>query len=334
MQVIELRIDVTAAADLGSPVEMAVTVHLPDASTLPDVPVAIFACPGGGYLRQYYDLSFEGHFGYSEAKWHAERGTIHIAIDHVGVGESTTGDLARISFHTLAATHDACVREVAARLRKGRLGHGFPPVEPFLVGMGQSMGGGVTILAQARFATFDAIAPCGVSAIHTALAQADEDAFEHGVRRFDAVAEGRVKSHVDHNHDGVDYRYAFHWEDVPADIVNADMAGGFPVRVTAPSFGSLTIPHCAVTMMLPGAFSGDAAKVAVPVLVANGERDTCPSPHAEAAAYSASRDVTIFVVPCMAHMHNFASSRAVLWQRLEAWSNTQAAAASRFSAAH
>ena len=57
--------------------------------------------------------------------------------------------------------------------------------------MGQSMGGGVTILTQARFATFDAIAPCGVSAIHTVLPQPDAGAREHGIRRFDAVAEGR-----------------------------------------------------------------------------------------------------------------------------------------------
>jgi hypothetical protein len=56
--------------------------------------------------------------------------------------------------------------------------------------------------------------------------------------------------------------------------------------------------QCAVTMMLPGAF----------------------------AAYSASRDVTIFVIPAMAHMHNFASTRERLWQRLEAWSRTLAVA--------
>jgi alpha-beta hydrolase superfamily lysophospholipase len=329
MQVIELRVDVTAAADLGEFAEMAVTIHLPDASDLALPAVAIFACPGGGYSRQYYDLSFEGHQDYSEAKWHVQRGTIHVAIDHIGVGDSTVVDLSRISFQTLAATHDACVREIVGRLRAGTLGREFPPVEPFLVGMGQSMGGGVTILAQARFATFDAIAPCGVSAIHTALPQADEGAFEHGVRRFDAVAEGRVKSHVDHDHEGVDYRYAFHWDDVPADIVEADMTGGFPVRVSAPSFGSLTIPHCAVTMMLPGAFSADAARVAVPVLIANGERDTCPAPHAEAAAYPASRDIMVFIVPRMAHMHNFASTRAVLWQRLQAWTNTLAAAKRR-----
>lgn len=320
MQVIELRIDVTAAAGLGAALDMAVTVHLPEPALLRETPVAIFAAPGGGYSRRYFDLSFDRHEGYSEARWHAARGIIHVAIDHLGVGDSAIPDLGLISFETLAASHDACVKEIASRLRAGQLGDGFPPVAPFLVGMGQSMGGGVTILAQGRFATFDAIAPCGVSAIHTALPQRDPAAFDHGIRRFDAVADGRVKSHVEHDHAGVDYRYAFHWEDVPEDIVEADMSGGFPVRLTAPEFGSLTIPHCAVTMMLPGAFDGDAARVAVPVLVANGERDTCPDPHAEAAAYRASSDVTIFVVPQMAHMHNFASTRVRLWQRLHDWS--------------
>jgi len=134
------------------------------------------------------------------------------------------------------------------------------------------------------------------------------------------VAEGRVKSHLETDHEGVDYRYAFHWEDVPADILHEDMKGGYPIRKTSPDFGSLTIPHCAVRMMLPGAFAEDAARITVPVLVANGERDTCPDPHAEATAYGASRDVSIYIVPTMAHMHNFASSRAILWRRLHDWS--------------
>lgn len=49
--------------------------------------------------------------------------------------------------------------------------------------------------------------------------------------------------------------------------------------------------------------------------------------HAEAAAYPASRDVSIFIVPTMAHMHNFASTRERLWQRLHDWSRMVAAVA-------
>ncbi|MBB3925914.1 alpha-beta hydrolase superfamily lysophospholipase [Sphingobium jiangsuense] len=329
MLILEKRIDVREAAPvLGAPLEMAVTLCLPDPALMPPRPVAIFAAPGGGYSRRYFDLRFDAHDGYGEARWHAERGIIHVAIDHVGVGDSTIPDLSKIDFQTLAATHDSCVRQVARLLERGEADKRFPATGPlFKVGMGQSMGGGVTILTQGRFAPFDAIAPCGVSAIHTVLPQRDEAALEKGKRRFLPVAEGRVTSHEQTDHEGVDYLYAFHWEDVPADILHEDMKGGYPIRETAPDFGSLTIPHCAVRMMLPGAFAEDAARVAVPVLVANGERDTCPHPHREAAAYSASRDVTIFIAPTMAHMHNFASTRAILWEKLHGWSRMLAAAA-------
>ncbi len=329
MQRIERRIDVSEAAGLGEPVEMAVSIVLPDPADLPARPVAIFAVPGGGYSRAYYHLSFAGHEGYDEAAWHAARGTVHVAIDHVGVGESSIPDLSRISFQTLAATHDSCVRQVAAMIERGDLAPGFP-ARPglFRVGMGQSMGGGVTILAQGRFASFDAIAPCGVSAIHTALPQRNAEEFERGKRRFAEVSVGDAsQSHLTTSHDGVDYVYPFHWEDVPADILEADMVGGYPIRRTAPAFGSLTIPHCAVQMMTPGCFAEDAARIAVPVLVAVGERDTCPDPRAEPSAYRASPDIGVFIVPRMAHMHNFASTRELLWQRLHGWSRMLAATA-------
>jgi len=319
---IDHRIDVTAAApELGQPVEMAVTLTLPDPEKLSDRQVAVFACPGGGYSRHYFLMQFANHEGYDEAAWQAANGIIHVAIDHIGVGESTIPDLSKITFQTLAATHDACVRAIADALRQGTAAEGYPPIPSlFLVGMGQSMGGGVSILTQGRFATFHAIAPFGVSAIHTALPQRDATAFAHGVRRFDSVAEGRVTNHIDHDHEGVDYLYAFHWEDVPADILEEDMRGGYPIRQTAPKFGSVTIPHCAVQMMLPGCFAEDAARIAVPVLIGDGERDTCPTPFQEPAAYPASRDVSLYIVPRMAHMHNFASTRQMLWQRLRDWS--------------
>ena len=71
---IERRIDVTEAAALGETIELATTIFLPDPATLPDRPVVIFAAPGGGYARAYFDLSFPGHQGYSEAEYHVARG--------------------------------------------------------------------------------------------------------------------------------------------------------------------------------------------------------------------------------------------------------------------
>jgi hypothetical protein len=50
-----------------------------------------------------------------------------------------------------------------------------------------------------------------------------------------------------------------------------------------------------------------------------GERDTAREPHREPTAYERSADITLFVCDQMAHMHNFASTRVKLWDRLIGW---------------
>jgi hypothetical protein len=116
-----------------------------------------------------------------------------------------------------------------------------------------------------------------------------------------------------------EFLYPFYYDDVPADIVAADTAGGYPLRDTAPVFGSKTIPPCVVAMLSPGYISREAAEVTVPVFIGLGERDTAPNPHEEPSAFCASSDITLFVCERMAHMHNFATTRAVLWDRIAGW---------------
>ena len=93
------------------------------------------------------------------------------------------------------------------------------------------------------------------------------------------------------------------------------MGGGYPIRSTAPYFGSATIPVCAVAMNSPGYFTPEASMIDVPVFIGVGERDVSPNPWIEPSAYWNSKDVSLYVVPHMAHMHNFASTRQLLWQR-------------------
>ena len=62
----------------------------------------------------------------------------------------------------------------------------------------------------------------------------------------------------------------------------------------------------------------------VPVFLAFGDVDVSPCPHLEPSTYPASRDVTLFLLPSSAHCHNMATSRQVLWDRLEAWAATVA----------
>ncbi|WP_232295269.1 hypothetical protein [Parafrankia sp. EUN1f] len=78
--------------------------------------------------------------------------------------------------------------------------------------------------------------------------------------------------------------------------------------------GDSTVPPPAVT---PGVVSAQIACIDVPVLLATGERDVCRPLTVELAGFVAATDLAGFVVPRMAHMHNFAETRTLLWERLD-----------------
>ncbi|MGY3324004.1 alpha/beta hydrolase [Pseudomonas fluorescens] len=319
---LDMHVDVSAVIPLPGPHRVAMTVYLPDVECLAQPPVAIFASPGGGYTRHYYDMSFVGHAGYSEAEYHCAQGVIFIAYDHLGVGDSSTEHLGAYTVEHLAAANDSSVRQVIELLRSGTLTEGYAAL-PMLrkVGIGQSMGGCITLIMQGRHATFDAVAALGYSALHTVLPQRNPEDVKRGI---DAHNQGREATPAElsvqqSSLQVVDFVYPFHWEDVPRDILEADMSGGYPIRLKAPPFGSLTVPPCAVAMMSEGFIREEANLITVPVLMAMGERDVSQHPQREPSAFAQARDVSVFVVPSMAHMHNFASSRLTLWARINCW---------------
>jgi hypothetical protein len=309
---------------LEVPLEVVVTVHLPESAMLPPRPLVMFGSPGGGYSRGYFDMHFNGLKGYSQAEYHSARGIIFVEYDHLGVGASSTQHNAELTIEMIADGNHAMVREVIARLASGSLQPGFPAIRnPFLIGIGQSMGGGVTIIMQGRHRSFDAVGVLGKSAIHTQLPQKTFEAARRARAAFKFTrATPPAELSVSHTSGQVpDFLYPFHWEDVPQDVLDADIAGGYPLRNSVPEFGSATIPSCVVAMMSPGYVTPEASSIDVPVFIGLGERDVCPNPWHEPAAYWSSCDVSLYIVPRMAHMHNFASSRELLWQRIHQWSH-------------
>lgn len=312
----EIRVDVSEAVPWpGS--EVAVTLVVPDDDLAGPRTVA-FGFPGDGYSRSYWDIDWPG--GYSQAAFHAERGWLFVAVDHLGVGASSLPVPEALTFEVLAAANDAVVRAVVDRLRVGTLVDGLAPVDvDRTVGFGQSMGGCLSIVAQGTHRTFDAVAVLGYSAIHTVLPSptggVELVAAERGVT--DAAAVEASTAAIG----GVDvFLWAFHWEDVDPDLLAADLGEGYPVRMgTPPPWGSATLPPAAASMLGPAVVAKEAEAIDVPVFVGVGERDVCPDPWAEPSAYRSSTDVTLVVVPTMAHMHNFAGTRRRLWERLHAW---------------
>jgi len=330
----DLAIDVTEAAGLGEPLRTRVTVVLPDPEALTDPPIVCFGFPGGGYSRGYFTFDMPGATGGGQAGWYAERGWIFVGCDHLSVGGSDApSDPTTLSFEVVAAANHATVTEVMRRLEAGEVADDFPPVRGAVtLGIGQSMGGCFTIVQQGQHATFDGIGVLGFSAIQTVLwmppGSPDTGAMfvPRGTQVVVASAGDVVELPPEFALDDSGLPGAtpgFHYDDVPRDIVEADMVG-FPARTASPPWGSATTPPCAMSMLSPGVVAPEAAVVSVPVFVGVGERDVVPDPRAEPRAYARSPDVTVSVCPRMSHMHNFASTRERFWQRLHSWGTSVA----------
>jgi len=325
---LDLRIPVPSAGGQQG-WEIAASVYLPDDDVLAGRPPALVVLPGGGYSRRYFDLPVPG---YSQAEHHVRQGIVVVAVDYLGAGDSSVPLLDVTTLPTVAAANHAAVSAVLDRLRRGTLADGVPQADlASVTGAGQSL-----VATQARHRSFDGVAMLGSSMAGTALPVRPD------VPQA-AVPEGATpeQTHMLATA-GIDWNWAFHWEDtaVPgtpsaprdgASLVAADIASGLPARHTAVEWGSRTAPGFAITALMPGAVAGEAAVIDVPVLLAMGERDVCRTPAEEVAVFKAATDVSVFTVPQMAHMHNFAATRAQLWERLDEFTAhvTRAAAVSR-----
>lgn len=315
-----IRVDVSDA--VGMPhVSVAATVIVP--TEIVDSQIVAVAFPGGGYSRGYWDMQWPG--GYSQAEFHVGRGWVFAAIDHLGVGESSLPDPSLLTFEVMAQANVAATRYIVASLRSGELVDSLGPVAvPFVIGVGQSMGACVSIVAQAVHQPFDALAVLGFSAKHTVLPSPEGGVSVSAVTRgrtdtAGITAEAREVGGMEV------FAWCFHFDDVDPDIRYEDLRGGYPFRIdSVPQWGSATIPPAAASMLAPGVIAEEAAALTVPVFVGVGERDVCPDPWAEPASYRGTDYVTLCVVSRMAHMHNFASSRHVLWDRLHRWGNSLA----------
>lgn len=333
---LHLGLDVGEAVGLGEPLQTRATVVLPEPGALSTPPVVCFGFPGGGYSRGYFTFDMPGTSGGGEAGWHAARGWVFVACDPLGVGESDTpANPESVTLEHLAAANHAMVTGVLDRLARGSLADGLPPVaDAVVLGIGQSMGGCLAIVQQGQHRTFDAVGVLGFSAIQTRLWMppgVPEPAPRFVPRGSSARAAGRALEEavplLGADPEGLPaFAAGFHHDDVPREVVLADLVD-FPARRgVVPEWGTARAPACAVSILSPGVVAPEAAVIDVPVLVGVGERDVVPDPHQEPRAYPRSPDVTVHVCPRMAHMHNFASTREAFWQRIHHWGSGVAAA--------
>jgi hypothetical protein len=343
MRALDLTIDVTEAVGLGEAAHVALTVHLPDAAQLPAEPVVCFAKPGGGYSRGYYTIDLPGPAAGAQAAWHAERGWIFVSVDHLGVGDSSLHAPERLDYTAVAAASHTAEAEVLRRVADGSLAPGFPSIaNPLKLGIGQSMGGCMTIIQQGRYHGYDGIGVLGYSAVHThpptrpgtapiVAPWLPRDTLlkqPPTILNKQALVEAMASPRAAEG--GSPMGWGFHYDDVDPAIVEQDLAHfargihnpANQQGYSAPPWTSLTTPGAvAQSCLTPGAVAPEAAAVRAPVLVAMGERDVIADPRGELRAYLSANSVDVFICPRMGHMHNFAGTRELFWRRIETWSD-------------
>ena len=283
----------------GEPARLAGT-YFP-AAAVEGVPLLV-CLPGGTYTRGYFDLDVPGRPGYSFARDATARGFPVVALDHLGTGAST-----RPGRDIGLADQAAAVAAALESLRPA-VGHAGPAIA-----VGHSMGGYVAMLQQAALRSYDALAILGttnqqVAPLGLPPEMIDAAASEAGRA---ALVEQLVAAIPDLyvTGDRAPMRDWFHHGDVPDDVIAVDDATTLTV-----------VPRrCAGESTVPGIAAEAAAAVDVPVLLAYGDPDVSPRPHAEPAFFSRSPDVTLVVLAGSGHCHNMSAARRRLWDRLAGW---------------
>jgi alpha-beta hydrolase superfamily lysophospholipase len=300
IQRIDLRTKVEEVSSLGSDQAVASWLFLPPPELVHADSRLLVCLPGGSYDKRYYHLTIPGFPEYSMAEHLACFGHFVLAVDPLGIGESTRPHIpSDLTPEAVAAAIHYVTTSVLASLRDGSAYPSIPP-RPRLesVGIGHSMGGMLTVIQQAIFQTHKQIVILGKSVQHQ-----DRKDFPGPMR--DGTF-GDVNDYF--MQDRVGLRRVYFWEDVPPEVIAANDAAVVPLPLAL-----------ANRSIAADVASVEASEIDVPVFLGVGERDTVPDPLAEALMYPNSHDITLFLLAESAHCHNFASGRKQLWNRIAAW---------------
>ena len=301
--VLDVSDTIPAKVNHGAPTHIAVRVFFPEKQNLAQRPAVVCALNGGTYDWRYFHVQVPGENDYSVAEFLAAAGHIVVLPDHLGIGDSSrVAEPMLANRHVVAAACHGAMEQIFLQLSSGEIAEDLPAISEFdRVGVGHSMGAMQTITQQANHQTYDRIAVLGYTAkgvhlhINGQLVSADPGPISEDEPPYSLPDRQLLRA-------------SFHWEDVPEHVLAVDDQ----LLVEVPT----TIGKQAST---GGIVTGDAAKIAVPVFIALGERDVSPLPHMEPYFYSASRDVQLFILPKSAHCHSFASTRGQLNRRLLRW---------------
>ncbi|MGH8504494.1 MAG: alpha/beta hydrolase [Stenotrophobium sp.] len=290
-----------------------------------DAPAIALVClPGGGMSRRYFDLPVEDDTGhsFSFARQMVARGFVVIALDHLGIGDSDRPvDGYALTAEVVAKANAHATEQIVSRLRDGTLTTELPALKLLItLGVGHSMGAMMTLLQQAQYRQHAGIALLGFStrglpeylppqvrelardtaAVRAKLPQLARTMF---VQPYPVLKPTPQASGI---YSGK----------------GADPRGAAAIKQIA----NPLLPVPAFMSMLPDNVLPEAKQIAVPVFLGLGELDMAGPPHEIPASFSASWDVTLYVIAAAGHSHFLFPSRVGLYDRIAAWARTVGAA--------
>jgi pimeloyl-ACP methyl ester carboxylesterase len=265
-------------------------------------PRAILVCwPGGSYARSYWE--FANAPGYDFAAHMASRGFTVVAADPLGVGDSSRP--ANVDAVTLEVMAAGCAEFTRQLRRHLALGDEVP-----VIGVGHSLGGCITVIAQALYGCYDRVVSLGYThgvkdAVTSAAGECTEPraaATEQARAFFEDWEAGYAISPRAPNHAWL------YTPSTPPDVVAADdrTVAAWPRQAY-------------VEALLAGNTIRYAAEVGCPVFLGFGDHDIPDHPRDDASFYTGSSDLTIVVLDDAAHCHNFSPNRRSLWDRIGEW---------------
>jgi pimeloyl-ACP methyl ester carboxylesterase len=280
-------------------------------------PPLVWCClPGGHCTSAYFDLHVEGDdTSYSMAAHLADAGGVVLALDHLGTGASSpVDDSFLVTPEVLASANHAAFTALIGRLQTGTLVSGLEPIAaPQAIGLGHSMGAMITIIGQARYETYAAVANLGGGGaglpehlhdpqwVSWDLALLRTSLVELARQQFGGKTVDRARGRP-----GI-----FHADDVPAPVL-----GAFRSQLTT------SLPSCALASILPSFSEPERREIAVPLFLGFGEHDLAQVPHESVRSFRSSPDVTLFVLAGSGHCHNQAGNRRQLWDRMVEWARS------------
>ncbi len=299
----EWRLDVSSALAAGEELEIAASLAVPARAA----PAALLVCLPGGFLsRKYYDLDVDGDRRFSFAERMATLGYATLALDHLGVGDSSRPEDGWLLDVDALARANQTALEGALKRWAEEIAEAVPTI-----GVGHSMGSCLTVAQQARHAPHAALVLFSFSTVglHAFLQGRElEFAADPDAARAHIVELARERfgsAYPDDLSDGA--HAAFSVGSAPPDAERALRAAATRV-----------LPIPGTLSMIPGGFASWARDVTVPAFVAVGDHDLHPA-HEGPSSLPNSSEVVAYTLEDCWHCHHIANTRERLWTRVARW---------------